>query len=208
MVCQGAGIDNTAVISRFWCGRGRTGGISRCGWRGGGSSRSCGSDWIIACHEAPLSGFLNRFNPLSVAPGKSCWGKNPANSGAYFCVVRTTSMYYSSTSFFDLRTYAHAHLKIMDLEKELDGWTDQFHKGGHDVFDKALHWKLYDILSGTEMRSLYPYFQPLDENQGPVARYQGREVIMLGSNNYLGLTTHPKVREASIERSEERRVGK
>ena len=87
----------------------------------------------------------------------------------------------------------------MDLEKELDGWTDQFHKGGHDVFDKALHWKLYDILSGTEMRSLYPYFQPLDENQGPVARYQGREVIMLGSNNYLGLTTHPKVREASIE---------
>lgn len=45
----------------------------------------------------------------------------------------------------------------------------------------------------------YPYFIPLDETEGPVATYKGRKLIMCGSNNYLGLTTHPKVREAAIE---------
>src|SRR5262249_19756523 len=43
----------------------------------------------------------------------------------------------------------------------------------------------------------YPFFRPLDFNNGPIAQLEGREVIMLGSNNYLGLTTHPKVREAA-----------
>lgn len=45
----------------------------------------------------------------------------------------------------------------------------------------------------------YPYFIPLDETEGTVATYKGRKLIMCGSNNYLGLTTHPKVREAAIE---------
>jgi len=45
----------------------------------------------------------------------------------------------------------------------------------------------------------YPYFIPLDETEGTVAMYKGRKLIMCGSNNYLGLTTHPKVREAAIE---------
>lgn len=51
----------------------------------------------------------------------------------------------------------------------------------------------------TESRKLgwYPYFLPLDRNLGPVAEYEGREVIMLGSNNYLGLTTDPRVRQAA-----------
>jgi 8-amino-7-oxononanoate synthase len=45
----------------------------------------------------------------------------------------------------------------------------------------------------------YPYFIPLDETEGTVATYKGHKLIMCGSNNYLGLTTHPKVREAAIE---------
>ncbi len=81
-------------------------------------------------------------------------------------------------------------------EEELVSWTDQGNLGGRDVFAKAFAWELYDQLSQTGM---YPYFQALDENQGPVAIYNGEKVIMLGSNNYLGLTTHPKVREAAIE---------
>jgi 8-amino-7-oxononanoate synthase len=44
---------------------------------------------------------------------------------------------------------------------------------------------------------VYPFFRPLDFNNGPEAVLEGRSVIMLGSNNYLGLTTHPKVREAA-----------
>ncbi len=79
---------------------------------------------------------------------------------------------------------------------EIANWTSQLERGGRDVLTKAYEWELYEQISSS---GFYPYFQPLEENQGPVARYQGREVVMLGSNNYLGLTTHPKVREASME---------
>jgi 8-amino-7-oxononanoate synthase len=46
---------------------------------------------------------------------------------------------------------------------------------------------------------LYPYFRPMEDNEGPVVHIEGRKIIMAGSNNYLGLTTHPKVKEAAIE---------
>ena len=45
-------------------------------------------------------------------------------------------------------------------------------------------------------------YQRLRELQGPcepVSRYDGREVINLASNNYLGLANHPKLKEAAIE---------
>jgi 8-amino-7-oxononanoate synthase len=45
----------------------------------------------------------------------------------------------------------------------------------------------------------YPFFIPMTDNEGSEAVYQGRRVIMCGSNNYLGLTTHPKVRQAAID---------
>lgn len=44
---------------------------------------------------------------------------------------------------------------------------------------------------------LYPYFIPLDHTEGTEVTVQGERLIMLGSNNYLGLTTHPAVREAA-----------
>ncbi len=44
---------------------------------------------------------------------------------------------------------------------------------------------------------VYPYFIALSENEGSEAEYQGHRLIMCGSNNYLGLTTHPKVRQAA-----------
>ena len=46
---------------------------------------------------------------------------------------------------------------------------------------------------------LYPYFLPLTENEGNEAVFKGRRLIMCGSNNYLGLTTHPQVRQAAID---------
>lgn len=45
----------------------------------------------------------------------------------------------------------------------------------------------------------YPYFVPLTDTEGTEVTINGRKLIMIGSNNYLGLTTHPKVREAAIE---------
>ncbi len=46
---------------------------------------------------------------------------------------------------------------------------------------------------------LYPYFIPIDQAEGPEAIINGKTFIMIGSNNYLGLTIHPKVKEAAIE---------
>jgi 8-amino-7-oxononanoate synthase len=43
----------------------------------------------------------------------------------------------------------------------------------------------------------YPYFIPFEDSEGTMVRYEGREIIMLGSNNYLGLTSHPHVIEAA-----------
>ena len=61
--------------------------------------------------------------------------------------------------------------------------------------------KCYDFTRADEVKKtgLYPYFRAIEENEGPVVHIEGREVIMAGSNNYLGLTAHPKIKEASIK---------
>jgi 8-amino-7-oxononanoate synthase len=65
-----------------------------------------------------------------------------------------------------------------------------------DIFEKCFNWTYAKefIASG-----YYPYFIPMQGTEGSEAIFQGRRLIMCGSNNYLGLTTHPKVREAAIE---------
>jgi 8-amino-7-oxononanoate synthase len=45
---------------------------------------------------------------------------------------------------------------------------------------------------------LYPYFRAIESDQDTMVRMNGKDVLMLGSNNYLGLTNHPKVKEAAI----------
>ncbi|MBK8026259.1 MAG: aminotransferase class I/II-fold pyridoxal phosphate-dependent enzyme [Chloroflexi bacterium] len=44
---------------------------------------------------------------------------------------------------------------------------------------------------------IYPYFRALSDTEGAVATFEGKEVVMIGSNNYLGLTTDPRVRQAA-----------
>lgn len=48
-------------------------------------------------------------------------------------------------------------------------------------------------------QGVYPYFIPLDENEGTEVVFHGQRLIMCGSNNYLGLTTHPRVKQAACE---------
>lgn len=64
-----------------------------------------------------------------------------------------------------------------------------------DLFDKCRNFTRAD-----EVKALgyYPYFRAIEENEGPVVQIEGRKIIMAGSNNYLGLTAHPSVKEAAI----------
>ncbi len=40
---------------------------------------------------------------------------------------------------------------------------------------------------------IYPYYRAISSGQNPVVMHLGRELVMLGSNNYLGLTNHAEV---------------
>jgi 8-amino-7-oxononanoate synthase len=65
-----------------------------------------------------------------------------------------------------------------------------------DIFTKC---KNYLTARDAQASGLYPYFIPLTESEGTVAEYKGKNLIMCGSNNYLGLTTHSEVQEAARE---------
>jgi 8-amino-7-oxononanoate synthase len=64
-----------------------------------------------------------------------------------------------------------------------------------------LYDKCYQYTEAKEAikQGYYPYFIPFSDTEGTEVTISGRRLIMIGSNNYLGLTTHPKVREAAIE---------
>jgi 7-keto-8-aminopelargonate synthetase-like enzyme len=66
--------------------------------------------------------------------------------------------------------------------------------GGRDIFSKAYAFDIADRLRGL---GIYPFFQAFDRSEGPEAVLGGRRVLMFGSNNYLGLTVDPRVREAA-----------
>ena len=65
-----------------------------------------------------------------------------------------------------------------------------------DLFDKC---RSYTAAREVMDAGLYPYFKPLRENLGPEVIIKGRRLLMMASNNYLGLTVHPEVIEAAIQ---------
>ncbi|NQT82669.1 pyridoxal phosphate-dependent aminotransferase family protein [bacterium] len=65
-----------------------------------------------------------------------------------------------------------------------------------DIFEKCRN---FTTAREAMAAGLYPFFSEVESSLGTKAIIDGKEVIMIGSNNYLGLTTHPKVREAAIE---------
>lgn len=66
---------------------------------------------------------------------------------------------------------------------------------GADLFDKC---RSYRTAKDFMALGVYPYFKPLSSESDTEVVVDGKKVIMIGSNNYLGLTTHPKVKEAAI----------
>lgn len=65
-----------------------------------------------------------------------------------------------------------------------------------DLFDKINRTQNYDIVKD---KGIYPYFHKLYSGQDVVVDMEGRRTIMLGSNNYLALTSHPEVKKAGME---------
>jgi 8-amino-7-oxononanoate synthase len=65
-----------------------------------------------------------------------------------------------------------------------------------DIFKKCAE---YTAVKEAVEQGYYPYFIALNENEGTEVMYQGHRLLMCGSNNYLGLTTHPSVKQAAIE---------
>lgn len=63
-----------------------------------------------------------------------------------------------------------------------------------DVFQKAFG---YDRAREGRLARLYSFFPVFQSAQTPVVRHEGRPVVMLGSNSYLGLATHPEVQAAA-----------
>jgi 8-amino-7-oxononanoate synthase len=68
-----------------------------------------------------------------------------------------------------------------------------------DIFKKC-----EDYLRADQVKDMgvYPYFLPMSGNDGPTVTMDGREIIMAGSNNYLGLSKDPRVIEAAVKATE------
>jgi glycine C-acetyltransferase len=66
---------------------------------------------------------------------------------------------------------------------------------------------LHDALEDLKAKHLYFQLRLLEGEQKPIATFDGREVINLSSNNYLGLTTHPKLRRSAIDATRKFGVG-
>src|SRR6185437_12798875 len=66
---------------------------------------------------------------------------------------------------------------------------------------------LTDQLNDVKAKGTHFTLRVLDDEQAPVCTFDGKKVINLASNNYLGLTTHPKLREAALEATRKYGVG-
>jgi len=68
-------------------------------------------------------------------------------------------------------------------------------KTGNKIRKKVLAFKEADRIIAA---GLYPYFRPISSAQGTEVTLNGQQVLMFGSNSYMGLTDHPKVKEAAV----------
>ena len=68
-----------------------------------------------------------------------------------------------------------------------------------DIFEKCrTSWEMKEVNQAKEM-GYYPFFKPVSSAEDTEVTIEGRQLLMLGSNNYLGLTTHPKVKQAALD---------
>ena len=57
----------------------------------------------------------------------------------------------------------------------------------------------YTLADEVKAMGIYPYYRPIQSGQDPVVKMDGKDVLMFGSNSYLGLSDDPRLKEAAIE---------
>ncbi len=63
-----------------------------------------------------------------------------------------------------------------------------------DIFQKTGE---FTRAKDAKRAGFYPFFIPFKDSEGTTVTYEGREILMIGSNNYLGMTTNPRVKKAA-----------
>ena len=81
-----------------------------------------------------------------------------------------------------------------EVEEEKKPAVQPDSDNNRDIFEKCRNFTRADE---TRKSGFYPYFSPIQSSQEPVITLGGKKMLMLGSNSYLGLTTHPRVKEAA-----------
>ena len=66
---------------------------------------------------------------------------------------------------------------------------------------------LYDAPQKAKALGVYPYFRPISSDQDTIVQINGKPVLMMGSNSYLGLTNHPRIKEGAIKATEKYGTG-
>lgn len=84
---------------------------------------------------------------------------------------------------------------VQDTSMAMNEGREQRAKS-RDIFEKCFS---FNTAKELQEIGVYPFFRVIESAQDPEVMMNGRKMIMVGSNNYLGLTNHPKVKEAAIE---------
>jgi 8-amino-7-oxononanoate synthase len=84
---------------------------------------------------------------------------------------------------------------VQDTSMDIKENTE-YRKRSTDIFEKCFK---FNAARELQKIGVYPFFRVIESAQDPEVIMNGRKMIMVGSNNYLGLTNHPKVKEAAIE---------
>ncbi len=85
--------------------------------------------------------------------------------------------------------------------------TSSFTKGGMGMSSQNLEQFLNENLEDLKVKGLYNVIDPLESPNGPIITINGKELINLSSNNYLGLATDERLKKAAHEAIEKYGVG-
>src|SRR5512145_744731 len=102
-------------------------------------------------------------------------------------------------------------MKRVRSRREATGWISTGTRGNltdmpeaptptvPDLFAKARDHDRRELIDFARREDLIPYFRQVESAAGPIVRMEGRDRLMLGSNNYLGLTGDPRVKAAAMQ---------